>query len=64
MIKAQEYLGIMVEDLVDVLGWQAGLADVVERLPVRLEGEQDRIVAPRHEVVGAERLPRTQQRRL
>ena len=52
----------MVEDLIDVRDRQAGLADVVERLPVRLEGKQDRIVAPRHQVVGAECLPGAQQR--
>src|SRR5207249_5637992 len=55
--RAQDGLGVVVEDLVDVAGRQACLAEVVEVLPVRLEGEQHRIVAPGHEVVGAERLP-------
>src|SRR5262245_2001105 len=64
MLETQEYLGIVVEDLVDIFGRQAALADIVERLPVRLEGKQDRVVAPGHEVVGAERLPGAQQRRL
>src|SRR5215471_8471018 len=57
VLESQDDLGVVVEDLVDVLGGQAALADVVERLPVRLEGEQDRVVAPRHEMIGPEGLP-------
>jgi hypothetical protein len=64
VLKAQEYLGVVIEDLVDVLGRQACFSDVMEGLPVRLEGEQDRVVAPRHQVIGAEGLPCAEQRRL
>ncbi len=62
VLKAQEYLGVVVEDLVDVLGRQTCLTDVVKRLPVSLEGEQDRVVTSRYEVISAEGLPGTQQR--
>src|SRR4030095_14028477 len=58
MIEAQKYLGVVVEDLVDVLGWQAGLADVVECLPIRLEGEPDRVVAPPPHVGSTQPLSR------
>ena len=54
----------MVEDLVDVLGRQTCLTDVVKCLSVRLEGEQDRVVTSRYEVISTERLPGTEQRRL
>jgi hypothetical protein len=42
VLEPQESLGVVVEDLVDVRGRQARLADVVERLPIRLEGKQVR----------------------
>jgi hypothetical protein len=42
VLEPQESLGVVVEDLVDVHRRQARPADVVERLPVGLEGEQDR----------------------
>jgi hypothetical protein len=42
VLEPQESLGVVVEDLVDVRSRQARLADVVERRPIRLEGEQDR----------------------
>jgi hypothetical protein len=43
--QPEDDLGVVVEDLVDVRGRQAGLLDVEEVLPVRLEREQDRVVA-------------------
>jgi hypothetical protein len=42
VLEPQESLGVVVEDLVDVHRRQARPADAVERLPVGLEGEQDR----------------------
>jgi hypothetical protein len=57
VLEAQEYLGVVVQNFVDVCARQAGLSDVVKRLSVGLKGEQNRVVAPCHEVVGAERLP-------
>src|SRR5712664_648679 len=53
-LQAEDDLSVVVQDLVGVLRGQAGFSDVVERLRVRLERHQDRVVAPRHEVVGAE----------
>ena len=64
MLQAQDDLSVVVEDLVDVRGRQARLLEVEEILSVRFEREQDGIVAPRHEMVGAERLPGAEQRRL
>jgi hypothetical protein len=39
VLKAQERLGVVVEDLADVLGRQAGLADVNEAYALHLPGE-------------------------
>ena len=64
VLQAQDDLSVVVKDLVHVRGRQARLAEIEEILPVRLEREKDGIVAPRHEMVGAERLPRAEQRRL
>src|SRR6266545_1576783 len=64
MLQAQDDLSVVVQDLVHVRGRQARLVEIEEILPIRLEREEDRIVAPRHEMVGAERLPRAEQRRL
>jgi hypothetical protein len=38
--EPQKSLDVVVEDCVDVLGWQPGLSEVVECLPVCLEGMQ------------------------
>src|SRR5262245_6526034 len=62
--EPQDDLGIVVEDLVDVLGGQDRVAQIKEVLPVRLEREQDGIVAARHQVVGTEGLPGAEQRSL
>src|SRR5207245_3739513 len=43
---------------------QDRLAEIEEVLPVRLEGEEDGVVAAGHQVIGAERLPGTQERGL
>src|SRR4029453_15857582 len=64
MLQSQDDLGVVVKNFVDVRGRQHRLAQIEEVLPIRLERQQDRIVAPGHEVVGAERLPGAKQRGL
>ena len=64
MLEPEDDLRVVVEDLLDVRGRQDRLVQVVEILPVRLEREQDGIVAPGDEMIGAEGLSRAEQRRL
>src|SRR5215475_6457116 len=56
--QSEHDLPVVVQDQVYVLLGQSALADVVERLLVRLERHQHRVVAPRDEAIRAEPLPR------
>src|SRR5207245_4274569 len=64
MLEPQDDLGVVVKNLVHVLDRQDRLAEIEEVLPVRLEGEEDGVVAAGHQAIGAERLPGTQERGL
>src|SRR5262245_12337967 len=61
VVETQDDLGVVVEDLVDVLLRQSAFPDVVKRLTVRLVGKQHGVVAARHQVVGSEGLPRAEE---
>src|SRR5204863_7568604 len=62
--ETQDALRVVVEDLVHVLVRETALTDVMERLAIRLERHEHGIVAPRDDLIGPERLPGAEERRV
>ena len=64
VLKPEERLRIVMQDLVGVGFRQSEPLDIGERLLVRLVILQDGVIAPGHQMIGAERFERADKRRL